>query len=301
MKQRLITLLCLFGLPFSSCTQKSALSTATAEACIAFIEQLANTRAADDGGYSYSFNGTVLIETNKIDEHTITKDQYQHIDWAKFTEVSNNPSGGGAINISFDFDRPISRFWEVQYEGRPVYRSSDIPNTFNFSIPVAQQPKIKELEIAANRLAQLAKSKASPLLAVSIPLDALKPLPNRSETEEYILSKLHVYNGTDAKYDRKFSLADANILMNLTWQFDDPDKVSEIVNLEYENLKSIAINGNQIIFTGKVKLLNLNNGKSSYIPSMAYFLKDDTPQSEKDKLLEALTHWVWMKGVDLVK
>ncbi|MGK6351510.1 hypothetical protein [Parapedobacter sp. DT-150] len=307
MKQLLFTLLCLFALQFPVCAQQSISATSTAEACIAFIEQMANTRPDDDDKtYSYSFDGTTFIETNKKKSGESTSMyKRQYIDWEKFTKFSSETSEE-RVGVYFGFSSPISLLMEMGDNERMSYRVLHIMNGFPISLPVAQQSKIKELEMAANRLAQLAKSKASPLLEVSVPPDALKPLPTRSDTEDYILAKLSAYRSSTelVGFDLGFELGYSGFEMNSSWNTANMEPIKSMV-LEYKDVKAINIVGDEFLFLGTTKVESIAAEPMTYTSItgnvMRYFVKSDMPQSEKDKLLKALKHWAWMKGADLVK
>jgi hypothetical protein len=300
MKQLLLTLLFLSGIQFSVSAQKPITMTSTAEECIAFIEKMANTRPPDaDKSYSFSFDGTAFTGISEDKDGYRHTFKTQYIDWIKFTEFKASNPKDELITVSFSFDTTLPTYYEFWTKKRGISsRSCFYHEFFTLNLPISQQTKIPELKIASNRLAQLAKSKSSTLLQVTVPPDALKPLPSESETEDFILAKMSAYKRST--FNEDFRLDYDGFKVNTVFYTHNGQPTEEML-LEYTDLKGINVVGNKIIFTGKTTIKNLTTYKSVTSSDFIYGLREDMPQSEKDKLLKALKHYVWMKGVDLVK
>lgn len=299
MKQLLFTLLCLFGIQFSTWAQNPITMTSTAKECIAFIEKMANTRPpTGEEIFKFSFTGTTFTEISESKDSRSTR-KVQYIDWIKFVEFNTFEPEDELITVSFTFNTDLvttNQFWTKEHG--IFSRDKDYDPFLIFSFPVSQQSKIPELKIAANRLAQLAKSSSSTVLQVTIPPDALNPLPGERKTKDFILAKMSAYKRST--FNEDFRLDYDGFKVNTLFYTNNNQPAEEAV-LEFKDLKGITIVEDDIIFTGKTTITNLRTRATVTSSDLIYNIKVDTPQSEKDKLLKALKHYVWMKGVDLVK
>lgn len=293
MKQLILISIALLGMQINLSAQNPITANSTAEECIAFIDKMANTRLSDDKyKYFYTFNGTTFkeIETSKNDG-LVSVYEHMYIDWAELAFFSHSKKDK-VIDINFNFKNSF-----VLIRNFCDSRSKSLSSFFWFSIPLSQENKIKELEIAAIRLAQLAKAKNSTRLIVNTPPDAFKELPTEEKTKEYIHNLVDAFNDWEYDYDLKLDFDEIRI----NWAYTIYNgAVADVIKLDYENLKGIKLIENKIVFLGKASRINQYTGNTTNIDRFSISLKATMSQTEKDKLLKAFKHWAWLHNVDLV-
>lgn len=170
--------------------------TSTAEECVRFIDNLIKTGDGRNEKYNYiqksSFTGGALVVQEDW-KYFKTYDTRSNINWAGFKEIrTTEPDGGLAVVISFNANN-ISR--EKKYVDietgliTPEDYNSEATDRLYFKIPLSEKGKIKDLELAANRLKKIVEEKGNIFPASgspSIKIPHIEGKPSYKETVEYI-------------------------------------------------------------------------------------------------------------------
>lgn len=291
MKKLLLTFVCLFAIQLSLWAQKPISATSTAEECIAFIQQTVNSRSNP-----MVFNGTTLVNKG-INETS------KYINWAKFKDVEVSKGSGYSTHIYLNFKEPFLVQVEIiNRDGMLVFRDFKTRQKLLFIILAAREDEINTIKTAANRLAQIAKTKQSKLLEVQIPDKGIKPFLNVSETRELLAKKLETY-GVGAVSDGlglNFEFTPNRLYgyFKVTTHDDATKKPAVSRQIMYTDLDKIFIKDNKINFIGKMTEEDLKTNKSVEGYDMHYSLKPKTPPSEIKILIETINHWLWLQGIE---
>ncbi len=144
-------------------------STSTAGDCVNFINKVAQTGTASAKKYNYIrtvyFTGGGFIESQDWGS-IIARITFSNMNWADFEKIKINKPETAGEDITFEF---IFKTRQISYESFYIRkatnfvddRKNETENTVYFYISPSEEGKIKELELAANRLKQIVTEKGN--------------------------------------------------------------------------------------------------------------------------------------------
>jgi hypothetical protein len=144
-------------------------STSTAEDCVNFINKVAQTGTAsakkDNYIHTVYFTGGEFIESHEWGS-IIARITFSNMNWADFEKIKINKPETAGEYITFTF---IFKTRQISYESFYIRkatnfvddRKNETENTVYFYISPSEEGKIKELELAANRLKQIVTEKGN--------------------------------------------------------------------------------------------------------------------------------------------
>lgn len=166
--------------------QAQEITTASsAESCIAYIDQLAKTSVSDNSmDLTTEFDGTSFTTTRTGRVLTFIS-ELTDIDWATFNVLRTDTKKDGNISVLFMFDSDVTQKRTTIDNNSIIEIGFDTRRSFSFDLSRSQETKIKDLEIAAKRLAEIAK-KGDRQLAVKTRKLPKEGNPSYEETVAYI-------------------------------------------------------------------------------------------------------------------
>lgn len=168
---------------------QSITPTSTAEECIAFIDAAAKSFIGVDKSYPLtyaSFTGTGLQKTINLTSLDF-KHNFLEIDWAYFKSITKMKPDGGKIPVYYFFEKIKKENTTINVD-TGIIQDYEFEETsyFWFYIPESEQSKLKDLEAAGKRLAEIATAKESTLLVVRKNNLPKEGTPSYEETVAYI-------------------------------------------------------------------------------------------------------------------
>ncbi|WP_121357260.1 hypothetical protein [Flavisolibacter nicotianae] len=172
-------------------------ATSTAEDCVNFINQMAQTGNASAKKHDFirsaSFTGGTFVETQDW-KYSINKETFSNINWADFEKVSIiKPKAVDEdimVFFSFKTNQVTRESFGIDKETNLVKdRENEIGKDLYFNISSSEEGKIKDLEIAANRLKQIVIAKGNLFKTAVITSSKIKNIegkPSFQETTNYI-------------------------------------------------------------------------------------------------------------------
>jgi hypothetical protein len=217
---------------------QTILPTSSAQECITFIQSTLKAAIAPQPSYKDDifFNGTQIAVDHIYASGSVYRDLYQNIDWSKYKKMSWAPSGGNTV-ISFDFTQPFRRTDQTYYNGNLEDIKITQEDYFILTINQSDTVKIKGLETAATRLAEIAREKSSPLLTVKAPKIPSEGKPTYKETASFIKS----YFNTDARKKHNFIATywyEAGYLNSISYRILYVEIADCILYVGYETLRT---------------------------------------------------------------
>lgn len=261
--------------------------TSTAEECVRFIDNLIKTGDGRDEKYNYvqtsSFTGGTLVVQQDW-KYSKNYDIRSNINWANFKKISTSDSSL-FVYIIFN-DKNITEE-EIRVDIKTglidldMYKN-ELGGVLYFKIPLSEKGKIKDLELAANRLKKIVEEKGNIFPASgspSIKIPHIEGKPSYQETVEYINEFLEDGNKNDlfcntVRFNRRSASLGMNsrgatlLLSNYSWQgratMGSPTKTEKFrINIsEVEDIRIVTGEG----FAGgclQVGLWFVEKGKSA--------------------------------------
>jgi len=194
--KKLIFSLLLFAILGKSNAQ-AITDNSTAEDCVSFINQLAQTNNGKDRKYDdvnyYIFKGSYFIHTRFSKYHDF-KSYYENINWADFDTLYLSKEADGGIDIYLNFKKKhinISNLGILKEVNLIDSRADKKSDYFSITIPISEKGKIATLETAAKRLRQIVQTNGNIFSSQSSGLSPRKiknieGKPSFEETVKYI-------------------------------------------------------------------------------------------------------------------
>lgn len=212
--------------------------TASAQECLTFIENTLKVITVDkpDIKTTIYFRGTQVTLDHAYSSSSVFRYAYQNVDWAKYNKLGRSPSEGNTA-ILFDFSAPFPMLRQSYYDGKLTDLTVRPEDYILFTIRQSDTSKIKEIEIAAARLAEIARGKSSPLLEIKPPKTPADGKPTYKETVSFIKS----YFNTDNR--KKHSTVatywyDAGYLTSISYKMLYVEISDCILYIGYETLRT---------------------------------------------------------------
>jgi|GEM_PF-5932445 len=258
-------------------------SNSTVEECIAYIDQVAKKNKISL--YTFvDFGGTTFTAT--ISERNTT--EYDFINWASFSKLRVDASHQHMTpSVKFIFQDSILRKTLLTNSSDEIlFRDFHTVDGFMLN---ASKEDIPLLEIAAKRLAQLAKQGENELLEVDL-FFRTRPVQNVLETKELISKQIIDLRRKIGKADEDLGFEmtpnrDAGkFKMNIRWNARTKAP-EESIEIYYRDLVDVRVEGQKVRFESTTKIVDLNMG-------------GNISEVEMEDLVENLHHWLWLQGKD---
>jgi len=177
-------------------------ATSSAEECVNFINKMAQTGNASAKKYDFirsaSFTGGTFVETEDW-KYSIHKETFSNINWADFEKVSSvKPKAvGDDIMFFFYFKTKQLSHETISIDKKTNLvddRENETDKSLYFYIASSEEGKIKDLEMAGNRLKQIVTEKGTVFkttaTATTSKIKNIEGKPTYEETVKFINSFL---------------------------------------------------------------------------------------------------------------
>src|SRR5690606_6058710 len=293
MKKIIMSMNALVAIPCALWAQNIT-ANSTAEECLDFIsksmsygEHTKLTKA------EYSNNG--IKNTYQIEEAIMTM-EFWYLDWASFRDIQvleRNEKKSHHVVLNFDSDH---LFHSEISKGQVLSRKALRSDVIEFYVLSENESVVSSIKKAAERLAELARLKASPLLKVNAPegwAEAIPSYPKYLEDHEAFAQKLGIWGITfqDGATDERWLVIYGN----------DETDTEHVARIEKHRLKSVHSDGKSLILTGDVMYVSSDEpmikGLDSFsIPLVLSKLGDD---AETSFVVGMTKCFLWDNGFDL--
>lgn len=294
MKKIYMTILAVIALPCLLWAQ-TITAKSTAEECLDFIskslswgENLKLTKS------NFSNNG--IKNTYKIGEADISM-AFIYLDWASYHDLQVSESDENSlITVLLTFNSDFL-FHNETSKGDQINRNALRTNILDFYLTPAEGAKIPDIKKAAERLAELAKLKGSPLLNLNAPKGWAEVIPTSTEYEESSKWFKVELGGWEMSIKN-----DENSEAWLTLQKNDLQfYTTKLAKIPKNKLKTVHSDGKALIFTGETFYQSTEEPEikkltSFRLPLLGSELIDDYDTSD---VLHMTKYYLWKNGVDL--
>lgn len=174
---------------------QTILPTATAQECITFIDHTLKAVAPESPDFksAITFRGTQVIVDHQYTGGSVYRDLYQNIDWSTYKRLARTPSEGNTA-IIMDFSASFPKTDQTYNNGTLVNTKIQPEEYILFLVRQSDTARIKDIETAAARLAEIAREKSSPLLTVPTKKIPGEGKPSYKETTSFIKSYFNTDN-----------------------------------------------------------------------------------------------------------
>ncbi len=293
MKKIIISVIALVAIPCALWAQNIT-ANSTAEECLDFIsksisygEHTKLTKA------EYSNNG--IKNTYQIEE-AVMEVGFWYIDWASFRDIQvfeRNEKNPTHVVLNFDSDHLFHR--EIA-KGEVLSRKALRSDVIEFYVLSENESVVSSIKKATERLAELARVKASPLLKVNAPegwAEAIPSYPKYLEDREAFTQQLGVWGITlqDGAADEKWFVIYGS-------DETDTEHVARVVK---HRLKSVHSDGKSLIFTGDITYVSSDE---PMIKGLDWFgiplvLSKSGDATETSFAVHMAKYFLWENGFDL--
>lgn len=254
----------------------------TVEECIAYIEQIANKNKLSTDE-SIKFAGTFYVVLHS----PLHKTAYIGINWASFSTLKVDASHEYmSPSVTFVFTDSLVREVEMANRNHIVFRDFHTIESFRIS---ASKEEIPGLEIAAKRLAQLAKTGDRVLSPGDDIFFGIRLVYNNAEIKEMITRQINGfrnahYAGLNLGFELLPNYEHGKFKMNTQWN-ERTKEPEGFVEIPYKDLVDVHADGRVIHFQGTTN-------------SIKFALAEHVPEDDITDLIENLHHWLWLQGFD---
>jgi hypothetical protein len=204
MKRPALAFSLLFTLAVAAHAQQIT-ATSSADDCVGMLHQAAQTRAGKSSKYNFtravSFTGGSFTETQQW-PYFLIKNSFQNIDWSGFKNVSQHKTEEGEIYVYFNFNAKTITEERVEIDNQTSLvkeKETEEGDYFFIIIPASEESRVKDMEAAAKRLAQISLAKGN--LFKQTPrasnIKTIEGKPSFQETVNYINTFLKDGAGND--------------------------------------------------------------------------------------------------------
>ena len=294
MKKIIISVIALVAIPCALWAQNIT-ANSTAEECLEFISKtISYGEHAKLAKAEYLKNG--IKNTYQIGEAAMTM-SFWYVDWASYRETKvSEVNDQNTLSVNINFDKDVL-FHHEAANGDVLRRAAIRTKTIDFLVLEGNESAAQSIKQAAERLAELAKLKASPLLEVNASEGWAEAIPSNSEYEE----DLEAYELELGGWEMAVQNDENAEKWILIFKNNDQLATTQVARIPKNKLKSIHSDGKDLIFTGEIYFQSteepeLKKQDSFRLPLLFAQLGGEYDTTD---VVHMTKHYLWKNGVDL--
>lgn len=263
-----------------------------AEECLKHMGLIISRNDAFD--QEYDFRGTRIVRTATSVDTTLVEHLID-VNWASYSGLTVE-KGSGDLIITLNFDDTHVAYTGMYKKNRPFSRVLNRTNIFQFNFPPELSDEyLPEFRRGAERLRQLAKSNAEPLLRVDKSDGWLETIP------------------TDEEYDTHMQQLANDMAPWSISIFDDPkgkafafveytnEKQGRAVWFDSDGILDIKYNDKGYVVSGMANYLASPDAMPDFLPEFTLPLAEAREGVDRSELLKYLKLYLWEQGVNILE